>query len=469
MALIAPQATSCAERFRCGRAAVLTAALALLYCLPSGTADAQTYPLRKSANGRYLVDQKNVPFLIAGDSPQALMVNLSEADADLYFANRHSHGFNAVWINLLCRPGTGGRPDGSTYDGIRPFTTPDDLATPNEAYFARCDRMIRLAAKYGILVILDPCETIDHLNLMVKNGPLKCRAYGRYLGNRYKGFDNLLWMSGNDFQNWRDANNDAAVTAVALGIQDADPRHLHTVELNYLVSGSRDDARWEPIISLSGAYTYYPVYVQVLKEYNRPQPMPAFMVESTYEFEHNSTPAILRRVIYWTNLSGATGQLYGSGDIWPFKPNWKKTLDSPGAVEMKHVKTLFEPRAWYSLVPDQDHTVVTAGYGTFDATTTDKNKFSMPGDYVTAGRTPDGSLVMAYLPTLRAVTVDMTKLSGPVTAQWYDPSRGVYTAIAGSPFLNMSAHVFTPPGKNGDGDEDWVLLLETKPRRPEAL
>src|SRR5262245_29996919 len=79
------------------------------------------YPLKKSANCRYLVDQKDVPFLIAGDSPQALMVNLSEADAELYYANRRSHGFNAVWINLLCKPGTGGRKDGSTHDGVLPF------------------------------------------------------------------------------------------------------------------------------------------------------------------------------------------------------------------------------------------------------------------------------------------------------------------------------------------------------------
>jgi hypothetical protein len=428
-------------------------------------APAQTYPLKKSANGRYLVDQKNAPFLIAGDSPQALMVNVSEADAELFFANRRSHGFNAAWVNLLCRPGTGGRPDGSTYDGIRPFTTSDDLATPNEAYFARCDRMIRLAAKYGILVLLDACETIDHLKVMEKNGVAKCRAFGRYLGNRYKGFDNILWMSGNDFQTWGEADKDAVVTAVALGIKDADPRHIHTIELNYLVSGSRDDPNWEPIIGLSGAYTYYPVYAQILKDYNRPHPMPVFMIESTYEFEHDSTPAVLRRVIYWTNLSGATGQLYGSGYIWPFKAGWKDTLDSPGAVQMKYVKDLFEPRAWYNLVPDQSHTVVTAGYGTFDATTTDKNQNLMQGDYVTAARTPDGSLVMAYLPSPRPVTVDMTKLSGPVTARWYDPSRGVYSPIAGSPLPNTGTHAFTPPDKNGAGDGDWVLVLEAKARR----
>src|SRR5262245_52488784 len=93
-------------------------------CIPS--AGNPAYPLKKSGNGRYLVDQRGKPFLVAGDAPQALMVNISESDADMYFANRKSHGFNAVWINLLCRPGTGGRKDGSTYDGILPFTTPDD-------------------------------------------------------------------------------------------------------------------------------------------------------------------------------------------------------------------------------------------------------------------------------------------------------------------------------------------------------
>src|SRR5262249_9683597 len=121
------------------------------------------YPLKKSANGRYLVDQKGKPFLVAGDAPQGLMVDLSESDGDMYFANRNAHGFNSLWINLLCRPGTGGRKDGSTYDGILPFKTPDDLSTPNEAYFARCDRMVKLAARYGLMVILDPAETIDHL------------------------------------------------------------------------------------------------------------------------------------------------------------------------------------------------------------------------------------------------------------------------------------------------------------------
>jgi hypothetical protein len=100
-----------------------------------GKSGMPVYPLKVSRNKRYLVDQKGTPFLIAGESPQALMVNLSEDKADAFFANRRGHGFNTVWINLLCKPYTGGRPEGSTYDGILPFTTPDDLATPNPGLF----------------------------------------------------------------------------------------------------------------------------------------------------------------------------------------------------------------------------------------------------------------------------------------------------------------------------------------------
>jgi hypothetical protein len=83
---------------------------------------AAVYPVKKSANGRYLVDQNDAPYLIVGDSPQALMVNISEAEAEAFFANRSAYGFNSVWINLLCTTYTGGRPDAGTLDGLHPFT-----------------------------------------------------------------------------------------------------------------------------------------------------------------------------------------------------------------------------------------------------------------------------------------------------------------------------------------------------------
>lgn len=437
-------------------ATLATTAVPTATPIPSGPA---TYPLKVSANGRYLVDQNNKPFLMVGDSPQSIIGNISEADADLYFANRQANGFNTVWINLLCNSYTYCNSDGTTFDGIRPFTTPGDLSTPNEAYFTKVDHVLQLAANHGIVVFLDPIETGGWLGVAKSNGTTKVTNYGKYIGNRYKNFSNIVWQHGNDFQSWQNASDDAVIRAAAQGIKATDPNHLATVELNYYQSGSQDDSSWLPLINLDAAYTYYPTYDQVLKEYNRAG-MPTYMVEANYEFEHNAndatSPNTLRRQEYWTQLSGATGQIYGNLYTVRFSSGWKSQLDTTGARQLAYGTALFAPRQWYNLVPDQAHTVVTAGFGTYNG-----GGSLGSNDYATTARTLDGKLVMTYMPTTRTITVDMTKLSGPVLARWYDPANGTFKPIAGSPFANTGSRQFTPPGNNDAGDGDWVLVLES--------
>ena len=240
------------------------------------------YPLKKSANraGTSLT-RNNAPCLIIGESPQALTVNLTTNEAALFFTNRAGHGYNTVWVNLLCATYTGGRTDASTIDGIVPFTgtvpasvatgdtTNYDLTKPNPAFFARVDQMINLAAQQGIQVLLDAAETGSFLSVMLNNGSNKCRAYGQFLGNRYKNFPNIIWMSGNDFQSWRTPGDDAVVRAVSLGIQDTDTNLLQSTELDYVLSSSLDDTNWNPILGLNGTYTYYPTYARLQQDYSR--------------------------------------------------------------------------------------------------------------------------------------------------------------------------------------------------------
>ena len=309
--------------------------MGLLSC---GALYGASYPVKiSSTNPRILVDQNNTPFLLTGDAPQALMVNLTATDAAFYLADRATNGFNTLWVNLLCNTYTKGRTNGSLLNGIVPFTntipssTSYDLTTPNEAYFAYVDQVVRMAAANGIQVMLDPIETGGWLTTMLDNGTIKCRAYGQYLGNRYKNFPNIIWMSGNDFQNWSDPNNDAVVTSVALGIKDRDTNHLQTVELNYNLSSSLDDTNWAPIIGLNAAYTYYPTYDEVLHAYRQSTNRPVFMAEANYEFEALisgepvTTAPILRKQEYWTLLSGGAGQLYGNHYTWQFSSGWQAT------------------------------------------------------------------------------------------------------------------------------------------------
>ena len=424
------------------------------------------YPLKPSSNRRYLVDQRNVPFLIIGDSPQAMIGNLSVKDAAFYIANRQAAGFNALWVNLLCVKYTGCRGDGTTFDGIRPFTSPGDLSTPNPAYFARVDAMIRLAAKARIVVFLDPIETGGWLSVLQKNGLAKDRAYGRFLGRRYKSFGNIVWMSGNDFQTWTNPSDDAVALAVAKGIRSADPAHIQTVELNVPVSGSLDDRRWRSVIGLDAAYTYAPTYAQVLKEYGRQDHLPVVMIEAGYEFEQNQPsysygdPQILRKQEYWSVLSGATGQFYGNHYTWQFTSGWKSHLNTAGSAQLRTLERLFIRRPWFRLVPDQMHKVVTAGYGT---ATSQGNVNS--SNYVTTASTPDGRLAISYLPRGGTIAIDLARLGGHVHARWYDPVSGRYTSDPGSPFSSQTSVRLSAPGRNAGGDRDWVLVLTATPHK----
>jgi hypothetical protein len=428
------------------RLSLVIACLSVL-TLASTLAAAPAYPLKVGPTGRYLVDRNGAPFLIVGDSPQALIGRVSESEAEMYFARRQAQGFNTVWINLLCAAYIRCNADGSTFDGIAPFTTEGDLTTPNEAYFARVDAMLRIAARHGFLVILDPAETGDWLAVLYANGEDNCRAYGQFLGRRYAGFDNIIWMHGNDYQEYG-PDPDRFTIALARGIKDFDSRHLQTVELNFLVSSSTDDPLWIPLIDLNAAYTYEPVYAEVLKDYNRNDGLPVFMVESGYEFENGDSRA-MRAQAYWSVLSGATGHLYGNRYTWPFLDGWQDQLDSPGALHMANFTALVQSRPWFQLVPDQNHDVVTSGLGDFGST-----------EYVTAARTSDGRLVIAYVPSGRTITVDMGRLSGPAIARWYDPASGAFLAISDSALSNSGVIEFTTPGTNADGYEDWVLVLE---------
>jgi len=437
--------------------------------------NAPVFPLKVSANKRYLVDQKNVPFLIAGDTPQGLMGRLSEHDAEIYFADREALGFNtAGWIDVTCAgPDYPDNVNATTPDGMRPFSgyvaggtdyQHYDLSKPNEAYFSRLDHIVQIAAHHHQAVFLDPMETIGWLPTLRNNGLKAAYAYGQYLGTRYKRFANVLWLNGNDFNSWRNSTDDALVQAVAKGIHSVDPDQLQTVELNVFTSSSFDDPTWIPLIALNSTYTYSPTYIQMIHSYNQKPVAPAYLAEAHYDLEDVGkppdfgTPAVLRREEYWTMLSGGVGQFYGNAYTWSFKAGWQSHLDTPGTAQLKIWKEFFVTLPWQDLVPDQNHSILTAGYGTYGTLQTRVSE----SDYSTASATPDGSLAVVYMPTARTITVNMGAFRASTRARWFDPTIGDYHEVPGSPFAKGGSHEFTPPGKNHAGDSDWVLLLEAR-------
>lgn len=441
-----------------------------------GAGAGAAFPVKLSANGRYLEDRNGRPFLLHGDTGWSLIVQLTQEDAEAYLEDRRQKGFNSTVVNLLEYYYASNPP--KNVDGAAPFTTPGDFATPDEAYFAHADWVLSKAGEKGILVLLNPCYLgyeggrDGWWREVEANGPAKCRDYGRFLGNRYKDYDNIIWVAGGDQTPPAGSPRERNWLEILRGIKDHAPKHLWTGHWDNK-SDSLDVPAFRPYMDLNGVYAYETVsghvHQRALRAYHRPDFKPIYLWESWYEGLNwkgfDTPPAMVRRQAYEALLSGATGQNFGSNHIWSFgarthsrnlEPDvdWRAGMEKPGSLDMVRLKQLFASRAWWKLVPDHDHTVVTAGYGTVGT-----------NDYVTAARAGDGSLVMAYLPNTgtgtRTLTVDMTKLSGSASGKWFNPTSGVCTTISGSPFANDGARKFTASWDNGTGTNDWVLVLET--------
>ena len=458
------------------------AAAATAYATPA----CRQFPLRVSSNGRYLETARGKPFLLVGDSPQSVIGNLSVSSAADYFADRQRHGFDAVWINLLCDDYTACAASGETYDHVAPFTSGSspatyDISTPNSRYFARAHEMVARAGRDGLEVFLDPIETGGcasggWMTTLDNNGngnaststSTRDYRYGEYLGNEFRDLPNVVWLSGNDFQCHNDAGDDNDAIAVAKGIHATDPTALQTTELDYCTppnacegTKSTDDSRWSPVLTLDGVYTYGPTYAETRKAYRSNSSLPMFLEEASYETQHNAeTDGCIavrncRLQEWWTMTSGATGQFYG-GPSYGIKMGWSPaTIDSIGARQLEYQTSLLESIDWWMLKPDISHRLVTRGGGTCPTSGS-----IVKVACVTDAYSPDRSLALIYEPERATITVDLSRMAGPTRARWYDPTNGNYSSVSGRRFANSGSHNFTPPDDNGTGDHDWVLLLQ---------
>lgn len=401
------------------------------------------YPLRIGPTRRYLVDAAGRPFLIHGDTAWSLISALNREEVERYLANRQAKGFNSIIVNLIEHKFNGPL---NRY-GEAPFLIPGKLTMANERYFEFADWCIEKAGEHGIQVLLapiylgyaNPADDEGWFHEALAVGVEGCREWGRYVGRRYGRFDNILWLIGGDRNPGQALEH---VNAVVAGIKEYDQRHLFTAHVHPECSPVIEYAQggW---VDVNCTYTYEIVHQKLLADYRRQPVRPFFLIESSYEGEHNSSPVQIRRQAYWAILCGGCGQFFGNNPIWPFNHGWEEALESQGSRDMVHVRALFLSRPWYHLVPDEQHRVVTGGLGEFRGL-----------DYCAAARTSDGGTVIAYMPTARAIAVDLTQICGrKVQAWWYDPRSGK-PEPAGE-FEAKSTREFAPPG-----DGDWVLVLD---------
>jgi Protein of unknown function (DUF4038)/Putative collagen-binding domain of a collagenase len=408
------------------------------------------YPLTISPDRRRLLDADGRPFLIQGDAAWSLVANLTLADVVRYLDDRRAKGFNTLIVSLIEHLFSRDPP--RDLAGREPFSTPGDMSTPNDAYFDAAELVLEACAERGFMVLLAPCYVgyrhdrgngvslrLDGWNdEIVATGPDGCHAYGAYLGRRFGRFANIVWMIGGD---WHPDDARAGLDAIAEGIRSAGVKNLFTAHPHPEFSPIESFAgsRW---LDINVTYTYGIVHRSLIADWQRDPPWPFFLIESTYEGEHNASDQQIRRQAYWSVLCGGNGHCMGNYPMWLFWDGWQGALDLPASVAMARWGGLFRGLPWSELVPDLNLRLVTSGLGEARGL-----------DRVTAAMTADRRIGIAYLPVRRPVSVDLAILRGPrASVGWLEPASGQHRS--GGTLAANSMVTLAPPF-----EEDAVLLL----------
>lgn len=450
---------------------LLFAGLMALQLLASAQSPFTHGRLRVSDNQRYLVHQDGTPFFYLGDTAWELFHRLNRQDTDRYLKRRAEQGFTVIQAVALAELDGLNDPNAN---GDKPLLN-NDPTTPNDAYFRHVDYVVDKAAEVGLVIGLLPTWGDKVFKANWGKGPEvftpeNARVYGRWIGNRYKNRENIIWILGGD-RTPREGSQDVAIwRAMAEGItegiggQDKGLISFHPQPNSLDMGGSSHwfhTDKWLDFNMLQNGHcrdTY--TYDKIAFVYNRQPAKPVMDAEPLYE-DHpvcfnvkdlgTSNAYDVRKYAYLDLFAGAHGHTYGCHDIWQmFMPGkepvngphfpWSEALELPAANQMQFVRKLITSHPLLDRVPDQS-LILEANYG--------------PADRIQATRGND--YLFVYTSQGRPFTVNLGKISGSqVKAYWFDPRKGE-TKDAGT-FANQEQQKFTP-SSSGYG-QDWVLILD---------
>lgn len=411
--------------------------------------------LQPSANGRYLQWSNGTPVFLLSDTAWLLPGKYSLAEVTAHAKTRAAQGFTAIQMTASF-PENGHQP-------IETVFTAGDFTKPVATYWSALDAKVKQCTDAGLIVILSPFWKKTSDAAIASNGTTKCRAYGKWLATRYRDNPRVGYFLGGDAI---PGTVRAELNAMGLGIQDAyTESSLPPAIVAYHGApghSSREEWPEKPSwLTLDWTYAYsLPLgagspYQENWSEWPKAPPMPIMFGEGWYDRDNGATTtsrfanrAMVRRQLWWNPLSGAlAGVAYGAEPIWLETYNgytpaqavlWNSGLDAA------RLKKFLDTVAWWRLVPDLNHTFITAGNGTVGAV-----------DYAVGAVAEDNSYAVAYTPAAHDLTLKMPAGKSYIL-RWFDPSNGTYRAgsVAGA---SAASVVMAHPGNNASGAPDWVI------------
>lgn len=406
------------------------------------TGGGSAFPLRISTNRHYLEDQAGAPYFVTADTSWSLMSKLSLPNIKQYIDLRAAQGFNTIMTSVVPFDRNNSGPRGTAFVN-------GDVTNWNQSYFDGLKEAVAYAQSKNVQIMLNPLWMADNGGWAGGTAPsaTAMSTYGTKLGTFFKDSPNLMYFLGGDEQAdliW------TPVKALADALEAADPAHLKTYHPRWYSYTATANESWLDFNSYQhNDNTGDMLYQLTANGYALSPTRPIFCIEPPYDPTPAmgnvvTTPLYNRQNNWGSALAGSMGVVYGGPSSTWYIGQYGDTLpladiDRPAAPQTARIGKLLSAFNWQLLAPANN--VVTAGLGT-------------GRDRATAEVATDGSLMVMYVPSARAVTLDLTKLSGNATAQWYNPVDGRPT---GTPVnvTNTGSISFSNPHT-----EDGVLVIK---------
>lgn len=432
----------------------------------------------------YFIDGAGQPILFLADNPWAILSNAGrwsgtwQSTLDDYLNARGAQKFTAIYFdpygNLMnnCV-----YDNGNTWDNVAPFTSWNvNGPVLNESFFSRLDYMLDGAERNGITLFINIAYTgtgdIDNPpGCLYNKTSAQYTGYGTALAARYSGRPNIVWVVGNDYYD----TFQSQFTNMRDGLRAGGDNHLFIVH-NHPESTEYHDTTDNSAMNTGTAigeanwvYVYVQSYFGIEYAYSEAIHSTVLFGDGyfyqggsgSYDATHDR---VERQLAWWVLSSGGRGLNTGSEGIW----QWSNTAANQAVTEYWYttcagkIRDLVESLPdWWLLIPDISNQLVTAGRGARRTTDNGVEYGNATTDsYVTASRTPGGSLALIYLSHASTITIDQTKMGAGYTATWVDPdSCATYPATEGSTY-NSGAADGSKPVNNNRGQPDWVLVLQ---------
>jgi hypothetical protein len=423
--------------------------------------------LKVSGNNRYLVNADEEPFFWMGGTAWGMSEWLTREDVDIYFDNRAEKGFNLVQVCLFwgkreenpvrftVNPTNAyghkafvevnGKPDPEQPRVIKGGTPQN----PND-YWDHVDYIIQSASKRNMIIAVLPVWGRRYVNAThpPHSEPIfsisGMRSYSEFLGERFMGYSNIVWVLGGDVQ--ADAGGDhldhyrSMAEGIITGITgetihwDEDSPLWDQALITYHPDGAplKNSSRWfhnDPWMDFNMIETHRHremVYQAVQQDYALANPVkPTVMGEPDYEGARPNmvTASIhMRRQALQSFFAGAAGFTYGgkidqegNGPLWSPYNNWKEMLDMDGAKSMKNIKSFCLSHKWPDWKPVHDIIQSNMGEGEYQKV---------------AVFTRQDSTCLIYFPDISYTNLDLANQyaeAEDIIVQWYNPAADSYS------------------------------------------